>query len=167
MTPRSSGENQILKTQLKPVQVTTPSVLCKKTICRAPIALQSDDNKQNCSIDELNALDISKNYFLIIHVNIRSLQKNLCKLHELLYDLKFSPDLIAVSETWHVTTSFFIPNIPGYKLVCSSSACNRAGGVAIFIKDYYEFSIRHDVTLNCDRCESLFIEVKDKLKKHK
>ena len=35
----------------------------------------------------------------IVHVNIKSLKKNLDKLVNLIYDLKKSPEIIAVSET--------------------------------------------------------------------
>ena len=36
----------------------------------------------------------------MLHVNIKSLMKNMSKLEELILGMSISPDLIAISETW-------------------------------------------------------------------
>lgn len=128
------------------------------------------NQSQSCTIDDLR-LQINSNdrssssSFLMIHVNIRSLQKNLPKLLEFLSDINHTPELIAVSETWCDSSSFFKPSIPGYEFVCSSFSCNRAGGVGIFIKSSIEFSVRNDLTFTADKCENVWLEVKDIHKK--
>ena len=70
-----------------------------------------------------------------------------------------SPDLIALSETWHNSSSFFIPILPNYDFISSSFSCNKAGGVAIFLKRSYSYHVRHDLKLGADMCEDLWLEV--------
>ena len=43
---------------------------------------------------------VDNNEFAVLHVNIRSLIKNLDKLKELINAMKMTPDIIAISETW-------------------------------------------------------------------
>ena len=64
--------------------------------------------KQHIDISKLSSNNYSFNSnnnqsFLVLHVNIRSIQKNLNKLEELLVTINIKPDLIALSETWHNT----------------------------------------------------------------
>ena len=47
----------------------------------------------------------------------------------------------------------------------SKISCNKAGGVAIFIKDSFDFLIRSDITIAADNCEDLWIEIKDRYRK--
>ena len=103
--------------------------------------------------------------FLTLHVNIRSIQKNLNKLEELLLNTKLKPDLIALSETWHNSNSSYIPTLPNYEFISSDFSFNRAGGVAFFIKSDYNFITRSDIKISTHGCEDLWIEIKDQYKK--
>ena len=94
-----------------------------------------------------------------MHLNIRSLQKHFHKLQSLLCDVNPTPDLIALSETWHNSSSFFIPSLPGYEFISSSFSCNKAGGVAIFLKSTYNYSVRSDLKIATARCKELWLEV--------
>ena len=124
---------------------------------------QEQNCSQHCNIEELSQLSnvykFSQKPFLIMHTNIRSLQKNFEKLQELLCDIIPTPDLIAVSETWYNNTSFFNPVLPNYQFFSSSLSCNRAGGVAIFLRNSFNFQIRSDIKLSTEKCEDLWIEV--------
>ena len=63
---------------------------------------------------ELNKTLGSKN-FVILHVNIRSLNENLNKLEVFVKSLNNKPSVILGSETWKIHhTQFF--QIPGYKI---------------------------------------------------
>ena len=115
---------------------------------------------QKCTIESLaqginNSLHKS---FFIMHLNIRSLQRNFHKLQDLLCEIKNSPDLIALSEIWQNT--FFIPSLPNYEFVQSSFSCNRAGGVAFFLNKKYNYKIRQDISLSTHKCEDLWLEIK-------
>jgi len=70
----------------------------------------------------------------IVHLNIRGLKKNLDKLVNLIYDLKKSPEIIAVSETKinKKHTPFFQTKICGCNFVHADSD-QKAGGIGIYI----------------------------------
>ena len=42
----------------------------------------------------------------------------------------------------------------------------RFGGVGFYINDNFEYEIRDDIGLNCDNCESLWVEIINKSKKN-
>ena len=102
--------------------------------------------EQHCNVEEISSFRPNSIHepFFIMHINIRSLQKNFTKLQELLSDISPSPDLIALSETWHDSSSFFRPCLSNYDFVSSSHSCNKAGGVAMFLKKQFSFFIRND-----------------------
>ena len=52
-----------------------------------------------CDIHQLKD-KIPKHGLSVLHVNTRSLIKNMSKLEELISGMSISPDLIAISETW-------------------------------------------------------------------
>ena len=54
-----------------------------------------------------------------------------------------------------------VPTLQNYEFVSSEVSYNRAGGVAFFIKDGYDFEIRSDINILADECEDLWIEIKD------
>ena len=110
--------------------------------------------------EEVKRLSTSFNtpQFSILHLNIRSIQKNLNKLQQFLCEIDFLPDVIALSEIWVSETSFFKPNLNGYEYVFESSK-NKAGGVALFIKDSINYSLRNDLKFNSFMCENLWIEL--------
>ena len=86
--------------------------------------------KQNIACHNLSAL----------HVNIRSLIKNMSKLEYKLTDLSVSPDLIAISETWITDSKTDDVNLPGYNFFFANSPKGKqnskhtAGGVGMFVK---------------------------------
>ena len=49
----------------------------------------------------------------VLHINIRSLIKNMSKLEELMLDMSISPDLISISETWLTNSKTVNVNLPG------------------------------------------------------
>jgi exonuclease III len=121
-----------------------------------------NNDYQHCSITELaSTLDDSNYSFSLLHVNIRSIQKNIDKLVQLVYDLGTSPDIIGLSETWVTQSSFFKPCLPSYRYVFQPST-KRAGGVSFFIKDDIDFIIRDDLHFKSLLCENLWIETTTK-----
>ena len=66
------------------------------------------------------------------------------------------PDFIAISETKSVVRNFRIPNC---NLVHVDSLTN-ARGVGLYANPKLQYTVRQDLELPIDGCESLFIEVK-------
>ena len=54
------------------------------------------------NVDKFNffSLNLLKNSFFVLHINIRSMNKNFEKLHEYLSHVKGNFSIIAFTETW-------------------------------------------------------------------
>ena len=107
--------------------------------------------------------DTASPNFSALSLNIRPINnyKNFAKLESLLASLKFSPTIIAVSETWlRQHHSCYQPVLPGYTYVSNSRSKHRGGGVGFFVQGGLKFSIRSDSTIMLEKVfESLFIDV--------
>jgi len=64
-----------------------------------PDEFSSDCRYCNMLETSINLKSCCKNALSIVHVNIRSLPKNLPPLEAFIYQLNHSPDIIAISET--------------------------------------------------------------------
>ena len=84
------------------------------------------------------------NDFFLLHLNIRSLNKNLDKLEDLLTRLGKLPDEIAITET--ILSSKLSSFLQGYKFEQSNSK-TLAGGVGLFIRDSLDYQIINDYCL--------------------
>ena len=98
------------------------------------------------------------NSFSVIHLNIRSLQKNFDSLQEFLCSLPHLPHIICLSETRLNYLPLTNIELPGYKLLLVDST-TRAGGVTI----YHSISLTVDIIFNPGLdiigCESLWIKL--------
>ena len=81
----------------------------------------------------------------ILHVNIRSLNKNLDSLLTLLQSLKYKFSILAICETWQTNSNIDIFQIPGYVKVSLPCLSGVGGGVALFIEHGINFKIRNDL----------------------
>ena len=102
---------------------------------------------------------IPKQGVSVLHVNIRSLIKNMSKLEELILDMSLSPDLFAISETKTVNV-----DLPGYNFFSENSMKGKqnskyaAGGVGMFVKK--SLSVSHtNSSIQCNACEDLWLEL--------
>jgi len=100
-----------------------------------------------------------------MHVNARSLSKNISNLTTELSLLANKPSIIAVSETWATSDNDNFP-IEGYSCVMKSRKNKVGGGVALYIQNKIELKYKIRSDLNIDHIsDSLFIQVtNDKLK---
>ena len=78
----------------------------------------------------------------ILHVNIRSLTKNLAKLEDRIIEMQLKPDIIAISETW--LTDLKKDNIVlcWYHIIpgkCPQLNKGSAGGVGFFCENVPTF----------------------------
>ena len=95
-------------------------------------------NDQYLSVKNFTSKFSNNNDFFILHINIRSLNKNTEKLEELLNHLDTMPDIIALYET--KLNNQFCNHLLGYQFVQANSNTN-AGGVGMFIKNNINFSV--------------------------
>lgn len=85
---------------------------------------------------ELNKLILCnmKTGINIIHMNIRSLQKNFEEFVVFLDSLTFTCDIIILTETWNIE-NVELYNIKNYKLHYNGSKLNRSDGTVAYVKN--------------------------------
>ena len=93
-----------------------------------------------------------------MHVNIRSLEKNLYKINNLLVRYNIKPDIIAISETWLQSSSYFNPDLTGYTYI-NGVLDKKAGGVGLFISKHLQYKIIKHFSLSLESVEELWIEI--------
>jgi hypothetical protein len=88
-----------------------------------------------------------QNHFNILHLNIRSLNKNHQSLLELLTASKIEFHLIVLSEIWNINIDHFEHLIAGYRFVYSINPASHIGGIGVFVNLSLKFQheIRHDL----------------------
>ena len=107
------------------------------------------------SIQSIKSKFSHGNDFCILHVNIRSLNKNFDALEELILQFQKQPDIIAISET--KLKQDFLSTLPGDTFLQNNSKSN-AGGVGFFIKNSINY-IFYQIELYSVDCENLWVEL--------
>lgn len=87
------------------------------------------------------------NNFNIVHLNIRSLNKNYDELLLLLNSMNLNTILVIIlSEVWNIT-DLSNYDIPGYSTYYDGGSFNQNDGVVIYVKDNYTYNIKtHNFT---------------------
>ena len=93
----------------------------------------------------------------LLHVNLRSLTKNFDKLHQLICDMDFLPDVIGISET-KLNDSKDVPALNNYDFLNINSRTN-SGGVGFYIKSQLSYAQFLEYSLNCDNTEDIWIKL--------
>ena len=100
--------------------------------------------------------------FSILHLNIRSKNKNFEAFREFYESLDINFSIICFSETWENDSNFDKNSsfkIEGYNPIHQIRKNRKGGGIAIFIRNSLLYKIRDDLSINCDDIESLSIEI--------
>ena len=86
----------------------------------------------------------------MLHLNIRSLQKNFNGLFNLLMTLKSEFQVIFIIETWCSGNSVNhdIFKTPQCKSNQQVRRTGKAGGTVVFLHESLSFNIRHDLSVN-------------------
>ena len=109
--------------------------------------------------------------FNVLHLNIRSIPAKINSLNMLLTNLNSSGltfDFILLCETFLSNVNFDLFQIPNYTLVEKHRKNTMRGGVAIYVKNDYEFLLREDLSIfNEGEFESIFVEIQQKNKQKK
>jgi len=113
--------------------------------------------------------DVSTNYFtsvynsfqiplFFLHANVRSLNKNMDKLEDLLHSLPTSPHITAVTAN-KLKANNSVSNIPGYRFIYKNSHTN-SGEVGMYVKQGIFFTVRNYTNLNNSLVEDTWIDAK-------
>ena len=122
---------------------------------------QPDDELPNFNNSYISTQNFKNHYlnsndFLMIHINMRSLNKNFEKLEKLLPQLGKLPDIIAISEIkLHSRFCFYLE---GYLFIQQNSN-TKAGGVGMFIKDTINYKTVSSFNLKVEGCEELWVKI--------
>ena len=99
------------------------------------------------------------NCLSLLHLNIRSLHRNLDSLTTLLKNLELRFSFIGITETW-LRDSSHHTDISGYNFVHNPRKDRTGGGVGLYLADNFDFKCRPDLVFSCTECaESLFVEI--------
>ena len=114
-------------------------------------------NVQPCQYLNSSCLPIHCNNIklILLHLNMKSLEKNYDNLDAFLFDLLCKPHIISISKTKIKDKPLVSTSLPGYIFLHKNSVSN-AVGVGVYISDLLQFNeITFKATFSC--CESLRI----------
>ena len=121
-------------------------------------------NAQYFNID----VSISSDSFLVLQINVRSMQKNFEKFQEFFKTLKFNFSAVCLSETWCDSidsTKNSNYRLHGYKSFHQTRDGRKGGGLCIFLRNTLSYKIRSDLNMNSDAIECLCLEISTKTSK--
>ena len=95
----------------------------------------------------------------LLHLNVKSLNKNINKIDELLATLPYSPHVIIISETKLKKKNYDITFIKNYCFHSIDSSTNN-GGIGIYLHNSLNYKIRPDLRLNKNLVEDIWVEIK-------
>ena len=124
----------------------------------AQSAIQNQCKQYN--LDEFNnSFSNLQNYLSMIHVNIRSSQKNLMDFICNLENLNVQFHFIVLSETWGAHDKAKLNIIQGYNHLYDTREQHNVGGISIYVNANIAYKKRTDLKLDKTYFESYFIEV--------
>ena len=106
--------------------------------------------------------DYTENSFFVLHLNIRSLSKNLESFKKLYNLLSFKFSILCFSETWSKDEKInenSLYQLESHNLLHQNRKHKNGGGIDISVKDSYSFKNRDDLSINTEAIESLSIEI--------
>ena len=104
--------------------------------------------------DNLNAIDIDS--LILIHINIRSLNKNFDELYDFLQILPFTPDVICLFESRIKDHPLINIEISNYTFI-NTSPNSSAGGVSMYVQNKLKF--KEEKQFQLLGCESLWLNL--------
>ena len=97
--------------------------------------------------------------FSTLHLNIRSIPKNLHSLETFIENLNFKFTAIGISETWLTGDNVDCYGIPGYSHNYIYREQKRGGWVSLFVNEDFTVKVRDDITVMNSSLEALFVEI--------
>ena len=111
------------------------------------------------NIDNVSNLISNNEYLFLLHFNIRSLQKHLDSLKELLHQLSIPPDVICITESKLKDVFSCTISISDYNFFHANSPTN-AGGVAIYVSKDLDAKLESNYQFQMVGCQNLFLSLK-------
>lgn len=113
--------------------------------------------------NELNSITSTKNLtssncFSLIHINARSLNKNIESISHLIDSVYLNFNITGITETW-IKESSSLVNINNYEFICKGRVNKSGGGVGMYILEKTKYKVREDLSLSESMIESIFIEI--------
>ena len=111
-------------------------------------------------IDKYNKLAFhDTNKINILHINSRSLPKNIDNIIAFLTTLSTTPDILAVTETWLSNNNKQLHQLPGYHSYHLVRTNRAHGGVTIYISNNLQSQQTPDLTFISDDFEINTVEI--------
>ena len=101
----------------------------------------------------------SYNDFTMLHLNIRSANKNFDSLRHLLEGFDFNCSVIGLSETWVSDHSPSMFSLPTHKLIVNNRPDKAGGGVGLFVARQFDFVPRDELKYMNHNIETIFVEI--------
>ena len=120
--------------------------------------LLSDDDLTFLSQSTVTGSNTDKKCISVIHINARSLSRNIDAIIETLGSVRHKFTCVLVSETW-LTDAKAVPHIPDYSFVGTNRTSKIGGGVGIYVLNGINFKARRDYCFCEETFESVFIEI--------
>ena len=109
--------------------------------------------------NKVSDLNLSTGCLSMVHMNIRSIVKNLNEFDLYLNNLNHEFPIIALSETWLKDHNCDRYGIDGYNAEHNCRPNRGGGGVSFYIKETIEYTVRDDFCFQNNILETLFIEI--------
>ena len=109
--------------------------------------------------NKCNELSISSKNFSMIHMNIRSAQKNLKEFEIYLNSLVIQFTVLALTETWFTDINCNLHSIEQYESFENHRSGRSGGGVALFVRKTAVYKARPDLDIFNEFIESKFVEL--------
>ena len=124
------------------------------------------DNVNHCDyyledsfLKKCKQLELGDNCFSVLHLNIRSIPKNLHKLERFIENVNFNFTVIGITETWLNCDNVDCYGMPGYSHYYLYREHKRGGGVSLFINSKLSVKSRDDLKVMSNGLEALFVEI--------
>lgn len=95
----------------------------------------------------------------IMHINARSLNKNIDKINLLLECIPCKLTAIAITESWLNDSNAEAIFIPGYNFFYKCRIGKSGGGVGIFVNNDFNCQLRTDLCCMSSDIECVFVEI--------
>ena len=103
----------------------------------------------------------------LMHLNVRSIPKNIDKLNSYLLSLDIQFSIIGLTETWLKEETLDLYELPEYKSIHLTRPSRKGGGVSLYIHNNYDYVEKPNMNIMTELIECLFVEVMSQTRKHK
>ena len=133
----------------------------------ASFELASKSCSKYYTIKEVELLNISNNFNIFHHSNIKGLESKLDNLNEFLSGISYKIDVIALTETSEIEDTGFLSNVEMDEYQKFHTASKSSKGVtAIYVNKNFATIERLDLNINSLEYKSMWIEIKNKMSKN-